>query len=95
MTVPLARFGLEMTDANPDPVAAVRTAFRRSRLRATDRVLWNHGGATSALRYPDFPGVINVLDRNAMRRAARSRAARRLECTTLYGGFRLGAASGL
>lgn len=29
--------------------------------RATDRVLWNHGGATSALRRPDFPRVINVL----------------------------------
>jgi branched-chain amino acid transport system substrate-binding protein len=29
--------------------------------RATDRVLWNHGGATSALRRPDFPHVINVL----------------------------------
>ena len=29
--------------------------------RATGRVIWNHGGATSALCRPDFPRVINVL----------------------------------
>lgn len=29
--------------------------------RATSRVIWNHGGATSRLRWPDFPHVMNVL----------------------------------
>lgn len=29
--------------------------------RATNRVTWNHGGATSRLSWPDFPHVINVL----------------------------------
>lgn len=29
--------------------------------RATSRVIWNHGGATSKLRWPDFPHVMNVL----------------------------------
>jgi branched-chain amino acid transport system substrate-binding protein len=29
--------------------------------RATNRVLWNHGGATSRLSRPEFPHVINVL----------------------------------
>lgn len=28
---------------------------------ATDRVIWNHGGATSALRWDRFPHLINVL----------------------------------
>lgn len=30
-------------------------------MRATDRVVWNHGGATSQLSWPAFPQVINVL----------------------------------
>jgi len=32
-----------------------------SAMRATDRVVWNHGGATSQLSWPAFPQVINVL----------------------------------
>jgi branched-chain amino acid transport system substrate-binding protein len=30
-------------------------------MRVTDRVVWNHGGATSQLYWPAFPRVINVL----------------------------------
>ena len=30
-------------------------------LRATGRVVWNHGGAVSTIRWPSFPGVVNVL----------------------------------
>jgi branched-chain amino acid transport system substrate-binding protein len=30
-------------------------------MRVTDRVVWNHGGATSQLSWSAFPGVINVL----------------------------------
>ncbi|GLV56490.1 hypothetical protein KDH_33300 [Dictyobacter sp. S3.2.2.5] len=29
--------------------------------RATQRLIWNHGGATSRLSYPTFPHVINIL----------------------------------
>jgi branched-chain amino acid transport system substrate-binding protein len=67
---------LNVLDANPDPGAAMRAAVEArpdvifgpygssttvAAARATDRVLWNHGGATSALCRPDFPHVINVL----------------------------------
>jgi branched-chain amino acid transport system substrate-binding protein len=67
---------LNVLDANPDPGATMRAAVEArpdvifgpygssttvAAARATDRVLWNHGGATSALCRPDFPHVINVL----------------------------------
>lgn len=73
---PWTGLDLEVMDANLDPSAAVRAAAGArpdvlfgpygsgpmlAAARATDRVLWNHGGATSALRRPDFPGVVNVL----------------------------------
>ncbi len=76
LSAPWTGVNLEVLDAAPDPDAAVRTAVDAhpdvlfgpygssptlAAARATDRVLWNHGGATSALRRPDFPGVINVL----------------------------------
>jgi branched-chain amino acid transport system substrate-binding protein len=67
---------LDVLDAAPDPGGAMCAAVETRpdvifgpygsgpmvvAARATDRVLWNHGGATSALRRPDFPNVINVL----------------------------------
>ncbi|MGH3087886.1 MAG: ABC transporter substrate-binding protein [Rubrobacteraceae bacterium] len=67
---------LDVYDANPDPTSATlaATASRPDVLfgpygssptlaaaDATSRVVWNHGGATSALSRPDFPHVINVL----------------------------------
>jgi branched-chain amino acid transport system substrate-binding protein len=67
---------LEVLDADLDPGAATRAAADAhpdvlfgpygsspsvSAARATDRVIWNHGGATSTLRRPEFPRVINIL----------------------------------
>lgn len=66
---------LDVLDANPDPAAAARAAGTHpgvlfgpygssttlAAARATDRVVWNHGGATSALSRPAFPHIVNVL----------------------------------
>ncbi len=67
---------LEAFDANPNPESATLAALETSPdilfgpygssptiavARATDRAIWNHCGATSALSLPDFPHVINVL----------------------------------
>jgi branched-chain amino acid transport system substrate-binding protein len=60
---------LESFDADPDPGAAMRAAAETrpdvlfgpygsspalAATCATDRVVWNHGGATSDLRRPEF-----------------------------------------
>lgn len=73
---PWSDVALHVYDTSTDPAAAVRAATRtRPHLlfgpygssptvlaaRATRRLLWNHGGATSRLAWPDFPHVINVL----------------------------------
>jgi branched-chain amino acid transport system substrate-binding protein len=67
---------LDVRDATNDPAAAMRAALDThpdvlfgpygsstmlATMRVTDRVVWNHGGATSQLRRPAFPQVINVL----------------------------------
>jgi branched-chain amino acid transport system substrate-binding protein len=67
---------LDVRDTATDPEAAMRTAIDTrpdvlfgpygsstmlAAMRATDRVVWNHGGATSQLSWPAFPQVINVL----------------------------------
>src|SRR5215204_4119631 len=67
---------LDVLDANPDPEAAMRAAVESrpdvlfgpygsspmvAAARVTNRAIWNHGGATSALSRPGFPHVINVL----------------------------------
>lgn len=66
---------LEVRDARPDPEKALADLGPRTNVlfgpygsgptirvaRATDRVVWNHGGATSRLRRPEFPNVVNVL----------------------------------
>jgi branched-chain amino acid transport system substrate-binding protein len=75
LPAPWTGVDLEVWDAAPDPGAAVRAVAARPDIlfgpygsgptvaaaNATDRVIWNHGGATSALSRPDFPHVINVL----------------------------------
>ena len=76
LPAPWTGVDLETWDADPDPGAAIRDAVETrpdvlfgpygsspalAAARATDRVLWNHGGATSALRRPEFPRVINIL----------------------------------
>ena len=67
---------LDVHDAHPDPAAAMRRGLAsrpqlifgpygsRPSLRAlaaTERVVWNHGGASSAIRSPAFPRAVNVL----------------------------------
>lgn len=66
---------LETLDAHPDPAAAMREAARspadvlfgpygsgpaRRAIPATDRLVWNHGGASAALSWNRHPNVINV-----------------------------------
>ena len=67
---------LDVRDTATDPGAAMRAAIDASpevlfgpygsstmlaAMRVTDRVVWNHGGATSQLSRYAFPQVINVL----------------------------------
>lgn len=67
---------LLVEDAHPNPSLAMRRGLRGSphlvfgpygsgpslkALAATRRVVWNHGGAVSALRWPAFSAVVNVL----------------------------------
>ena len=76
LPAPWSGVDLEVWDAGPDPGAAMRAAAETradvlfgpygsspalAAARATERVVWNHGGATSALRRPVFPRVINIL----------------------------------
>jgi branched-chain amino acid transport system substrate-binding protein len=66
---------LEVQDAHPDPAGAVRRAAASSPdvlfgpygswparrvAGATDRLMWNHGGASSELCWPKIPNVVNV-----------------------------------
>lgn len=73
---PLRRVRLDLQDAHPDPAAAVRRGLASQphlvfgpygsgpaleALGATERAIWNHGGAISTIRWPVFPRVVNVL----------------------------------
>ena len=73
---PWTRVELEVLDAHPSPAAAMREGVRRqpdvvfgpygsspavAALAATDRLVWNHGGATDRLRWPRFAHTLNVL----------------------------------
>lgn len=66
---------LEVLDAHPDPAAAMRQAAAspadvlfgpygsgpaRRAVGATNRLVWNHGGASSQLSWPQIPNVVNV-----------------------------------
>ncbi len=66
---------LEVHDAHPDPAQAMHAATAShpdivfgpygssptvAAAAATDRLVWNHGGATSQLARPRFPHVVNV-----------------------------------
>jgi branched-chain amino acid transport system substrate-binding protein len=69
------RVELEVVDAHPSPAAAMREAAGQAdvlfgpygsgpavaALAATDRPVWNHGGATDRLTRPRFPHALNVL----------------------------------
>src|SRR5258707_4062967 len=67
---------LEVRDTAKDPAAAMHAVIDTqpdvlfgpygsstmlAAARVSDRVVWNHGGATSRLSWPAFPLVINVL----------------------------------
>src|SRR5229473_5230236 len=67
---------LDVRDISNHPAAAIRVVLDThpdvlfgpygsstmlAAMRVTDRVVWNHGGATSQLSRPAFPQVINVL----------------------------------
>lgn len=73
---PWTEVALDVRDTGTDPGASMRAAVDThpdvlfgpygsstmlAAMRATDRVVWNHGGATSQLSRPAFPQVINVL----------------------------------
>lgn len=73
---PWARIDLNVLDVGSDVGAAMRTAQASQpdvligpygsgpmikAARASERLLWNHGGASSRLTKPNFPQVINVL----------------------------------
>jgi branched-chain amino acid transport system substrate-binding protein len=73
---PWTGVALDVQDSAPDPGAAMRAAVAThpdalfgpygsspmlAAARETDRVIWNHSGATSQLRWPMFPHVIDVL----------------------------------
>jgi branched-chain amino acid transport system substrate-binding protein len=70
------RVRLDLEDAHPDPAAAMRRGLASGPhllfgpygsgptlevLGTTQRAVWNHGGAVSTIRWPVFPGVVNVL----------------------------------
>ncbi len=73
---PWSSVTLDIHASIPDTALAMRTALASQpdiifgpygshpmlvAMRVTDRVVWNHGGATSQLSRPTFPQVINVL----------------------------------
>src|SRR5258708_19996068 len=73
---PWTGVALDVRDTGTDPGASMRAAVDThpdvlfgpygsstmlAAMRATDRVVWNHGGATSQLSRPAFPRVIHVL----------------------------------
>lgn len=73
---PWSGVDLDVRDAHPDPAAAMRAVTEArpdvifgpygssptvAAARATERTVWNHGGATSELSRPAFPNVVNVL----------------------------------
>jgi len=72
---PWTRVELGVLDGHPSAGAAVRQAAARqphvifgpygsgpaiAAVRATERVVWNHGGATDRLRWPAFSHAVNV-----------------------------------
>jgi branched-chain amino acid transport system substrate-binding protein len=73
---PFRRVRLEIRDAHPDAALAMRQGLAsqphlvfgpygssptRRALTAAERLVWNHGGASTSIRWPTFPLVVNVL----------------------------------
>jgi branched-chain amino acid transport system substrate-binding protein len=76
LPAPWTSVALDVQDSTSDAGAAMRKAINNhpdvlfgpygsstmlAAMRVTERVVWNHGGATSQLCWPAFPQVINVL----------------------------------
>ncbi len=70
------RVRLDVHDSHPNPAAAMRRGLASQphlvfgpygsgpalrALGATERTVWNHGGASSGIRWPALPRAINVL----------------------------------
>lgn len=94
LPAPFGGVDLEVVDSEPDPASAMRAATAGrpdvlfgpygsspalEAIRATDRTVWNHGGATSRLRRPEFPHVINVLSPASSYPAGLLRAVRAVD----------------
>ena len=75
LPLPWTSVQLEVVDAHPSAAAAMRaaTALRPdvvfgpyasgpavAAMRATDRLVWNHGGATDRLSLPEFAHTVNI-----------------------------------
>lgn len=76
LPAPWTEVELDVRDTTNEPAAAVQATIDTqpdvlfgpygsstmlATMRATNRVVWNHGGATSRLSWPAYPHVINVL----------------------------------
>jgi hypothetical protein len=75
LPLPWTGVDLDVLDSESDPHTAIRAALTKQPdvlfgpygsgpmlriARTCDRVIWNHGGASSRLAKPAFPQVINV-----------------------------------
>lgn len=73
---PFTGVDLRVADYEPDHELALRSVLETephllfgpygsstavSLAKSTDRTIWNHGGASSTLRWPEFSHVVNVL----------------------------------
>lgn len=77
LPTPWRRVRLEVRDTHPDAALAMRQGLAvrphvvfgpygsgpalQALAAAAERVLWNHGGASSSIRWPAFPRAVNVL----------------------------------
>ena len=76
LPAPWRRVRLDLRDAHPDVAFAMREGLKARphlvfgpygsgpmlrALAATQRLIWNHGGASARIRWPAFPRAVNVL----------------------------------
>ena len=76
LPAPWRRVRLELRDAHPDAALAMQEGLSSrphlvfgpygsgpalQALAGAQRLVWNHGGASGSIRWPAFPGAVNVL----------------------------------